>query len=99
KPASSERSARQCCDPFAELVRVDPRGIAQPGSVMRVDLVAGSVRKVISVGRHPTGLVWDEHGGRLYVANGNSDDVSVIDTRVDSVVRTIPIAPFRERKV
>src|SRR5881296_3204853 len=99
KPGSRDRAARQCCDPFAELVRVDPRGIAQPGSVTRVDLVTGTVTKVIPVGRHPTGIAWDEKNARLYVANGNSDAVSVIDTRRDAVVRTLAIAPFRETPI
>jgi YVTN family beta-propeller protein len=98
KPRPRDRAAKQCCDPFAELVRVDARGIAQPGSVTRVDLVTGTVRKVIPVGRHPTGVVWDEKSARLYVANGNSDVVSVIDTRRDSVVGTITIAPFVQRE-
>jgi len=99
KPGPRDRAARQCCDPFAELVRVDPRGIAQPGSVTRVDLVTGTVTKVIPVGRHPTGIAWDEQGARLYVANGNSDAVSIIDTRRDAVVRTLTIAPFRETRI
>src|SRR5206468_11011101 len=34
-----------------------------------------------------------------YVANGNSDAVSVIDTRRDVVASTITIAPFRERNI
>jgi len=97
KPRPRERAAPQCCDPFAELVRVDARGIAEPGNVTRVDLVAGTVRTVIPVRRHPTGLAWDESGGRLYVANGNSDVVSIIDTRRDVVSGTIAIAPFREK--
>ncbi len=99
KPGPRDRAAKQCCDPFAELVRVDARGIAQPGNVTRVDLVTGAIRKTIPVGRHPTGIAWDELGDRLYVANGNSDAVSVIDTRRDSVIKTIAIAPFRERKI
>jgi YVTN family beta-propeller protein len=94
KPASGERAAAQCCDPRAERVRIDARGIAERGSVSRVDLVSGRVVKVIPVGRHPSGIAWDERNARLYVANGNSDDVSVIDTRSDSVVGTIAIAPF-----
>jgi YVTN family beta-propeller protein len=98
KPEPRDRAAKQCCDPFAELVRVDARGIAQPGSVTRVDLLTGTVRKVISVGRHATGVAWDQKAKRLYVANGNSDAVSVIDTRTDSVIRTIAIAPFQQRK-
>src|SRR6267143_4932578 len=99
KPTARDRSAKQCCDPYAELVRVDARGMVPPGSVTRVDLVAGTVSKVTPVGLHPTGLAWDEKGGRLYVANGNSDNVSVIDTRHDSVIATISVAPFRERKI
>src|SRR6266851_4324667 len=99
KPTARDRSAKQCCDPYAELVRVDARGMVPPGSVTRVDLVAGTVSKVIPVGLHPTGLAWDEKGGRLYVANGNSDNVSVIDTRHDSVIATISVAPFREHKI
>src|SRR2546421_304350 len=39
KPTARDRSAKQCCDPFAELVRVDARGMGPPGSVTRVDLV------------------------------------------------------------
>src|SRR3989440_6373455 len=99
KPTARDRSAKQCCDPFAELVRVDARGIVPPGSVTRVRLVSGEVSKVIAVGLHPTGLAWDEKGGRLYVANGNSDNVSVIDTHRDALISTIPVAPFRERKI
>jgi YVTN family beta-propeller protein len=98
KPRRGDRAAKQCCDPFAELVRVDARGIALPGNVTRVDLVKGTVTKVIPVGRHPTGIAWNQSGARLYVANGNSDTVSVIDTRGDTTVRPIAIAPFRERK-
>jgi DNA-binding beta-propeller fold protein YncE len=99
KPGPRDRAAKQCCDPFAELVRVDPRGIAEPGSVTRVDLVTGTVTKVIPVGRHPTGIAWDEPRARLYVANGNSDVVSIIDTRRDIVSATLAIAPFRERNI
>ena len=98
KPRAEERASKQCCDPSAELVRVDARGIAQPGNVTRVDLVSGRAT-VIPVGRHPTGLAWDERGARLYVANGNSDTVSVIDTRRNAVVQSIAVAPFRQRKI
>ena len=98
KPKNGTRAALQCCDPRAERVRVDRRGIAEPGNVSRVDLASGRVTNLITVGRHPAGLALDEANGRLYVANGNSDDVSVIDTRSNAVVATIPVTPFRERR-
>src|SRR5258708_1225087 len=99
KPNASQRQARQCCDARAEAVRVDARGIAEPGTVSRVDLVTGRVSRDITTGRHPPALVWDESGGRLFVADGNSDSVTVIDTRADSVVTRMAIAPFRERQI
>jgi YVTN family beta-propeller protein len=99
KPTKAQRASMQCCDARAEAVRVDPRGIALPGSVSRVDLVTGAVTQEIAVGRHPTALVWDEPGARLYVAAGNSDSVTIIDTRTNTVSARLAIAPFRERKI
>ncbi len=99
KPATGDRAAQQCCDPRAERVRIDARGIAERGNVSRVDLVSGVVARMIPVGLHPSGIAWSERTSRLYVANGNSDEVSVIDTRADSVITTIKVSPFRLDKI
>jgi len=99
KPRSGQRAASQCCDPRAESVRVDARGIAARGTVTRVDLVTGRVAAAVTVGLHPTGLAWDESRSRLYVVNGNSDDVSVVDTRTNAVVETIRADPFKQRRI
>lgn len=99
KPRPGDRAATQCCYPRGESVRVDARGIAERGSVMRVDLVAGRVTDSIQVGRHPTAIAWDTLNARLYVANGNDDAISVIDTRGNRLSGTIMIAPFRERQI
>src|SRR4029077_4353392 len=80
KPKPGQRVATQCCDARSEAVRIDPRGIAEPGSVARVDLASGAVTD-ITVGRHPTALAWDEANAKLYVAAGNSDSIAVVDTR------------------
>jgi len=99
QPRNGERSATQCCDPRAERVKIDTRGIAAEGTVARIDVSAGRVTHTIRVGRHPTALAWDEPNARLYVAAGNADAVSVIDTRSNAVIATLPVAPFRERKI
>ena len=99
KPSLRQRLARQCCDPRAEAVRVDGRGLAENGTVTLVDLTKGAVVRDIPVARHPTALAWDAPGDRLYVADGNSDSVSVIDTETNTVSAQIAIAPFRDRNV
>ena len=99
KPKPGTRSATQCCDPAAEPVRISARGIALPGTVERIDVASGKVTHRITVGLHPTALAWDQARQRLYIANGNSDAISVVDTRSNALASSIPIAPFRERKI
>ncbi len=51
----------------------------------------------IAVGLHPTALY--ASGNALFVANANSDTVSVIDTTTDQVVQTIETKPWPESAV
>ena len=51
----------------------------------------------IAVGLHPTAMY--AHGSALFVANTNSDTVSVIDTTTDQVVQTIETKPWPESAV
>jgi YVTN family beta-propeller protein len=78
---------------------VDARGIASTGTVTEIDLAKGSVVRDFAVGLHPTGLALDETHHRLFVANSNTDSISVIDTARKQVVRTIAIEPFERRVV
>lgn len=80
----------------SEHVVVDNRGVASTGSVTRMDLESGKVTHTIPVGLHPTALALDEPRRRLYVANGNSESISVIDTERIAVVQTISIQPFSQ---
>jgi YVTN family beta-propeller protein len=46
----------------------------------------------IVVGKDPRGVALSRDGSRLYVANRLDDSISVIDTRTNRVMRTIPLA-------
>jgi len=77
-------------------VRVDPRTrVADHGTVSVLELVSGKwrLRKTIPVDLHPSGLIAGKDGRLVYVANANSDTVSVIDTRTEEVVETIACRP------
>jgi YVTN family beta-propeller protein len=91
-PTDSQPQARSSDTP----IRIDPTsGIANHGSVSVVGAVNGVWKqlKSIPVGLHPSGMVTSPSGRFLYVANANSDSVSVIDTTVDRVVETISCRP------
>jgi YVTN family beta-propeller protein len=78
----------------ADQAVVDARGIASSGTVSRIDVTTGTLTANIDVGLHPTSLAWDEVRNRLYVANSNSDSISVIDTTKNVVVETVALQLF-----
>jgi YVTN family beta-propeller protein len=77
-------------------VHIDPKtGVANRGSISVLAPEPGRWRqiKTIPVGLHPCAMVLSRTGRFLYVANANSDTVSVLDTAKDEVIDTIPCRP------
>jgi YVTN family beta-propeller protein len=77
-------------------VRINPaNGIASSGTVSVLAPQPGRWRvvKSIAVGLHPSGILASPKGQFVYVANANSDTVSVIETTTDEVVETIDCRP------
>jgi YVTN family beta-propeller protein len=73
-------------------------GATTTGTVSVIDLAnPAAAPKSIDVGLHPTALY--SKNGALFVANTNSNDVSVIDTARDKVVQTIATQPWPEASV
>jgi YVTN family beta-propeller protein len=76
-------------------VKVDPRtSVANHGSVSVVEADGDQWKaKSIIVGGHPCGMTASADGKYVFVANANSDTVSVIHTGFDLVVETIDCKP------
>ena len=74
-------------------VVIDERGIGASGTVGRIDLKGKAMDAEVAVGLHPAGMVRAADGKRLYVANANSDTVSVIDPAGMKVVHTVTVRP------
>jgi YVTN family beta-propeller protein len=73
-------------------------GTSTTGSVSVIDTSNPSAAVgSIAVGLHPTAMY--QNGNALFVANTNSDTVSVIDTTTDQVVQTIETKPWPESAV
>jgi len=76
-------------------ILVDPKtGIASNGAISVVDPEQKVQTKVIEVGLHPSGMALSPDRNLLYVACANSDQISVIDTRTDEVLKTISVHLF-----
>ena len=64
------------------------------GQLALVDRSSWEVRKIIPVGSHPNDLAMTPDGSRLFVANANSNSVSVIDLEKKKVSETIVTTLF-----
>ena len=69
-------------------------GTSTTGTVSVIDTAEPSAAVgSIAVGLHPTAM-YVQNAAALFVANTNSDTISVIDTRKDKVVQTIEAKPW-----
>jgi YVTN family beta-propeller protein len=66
-------------------------GAVSSGSVSVFDPASGKLINEIKTGLHPNDITASPEGKYVYVANGNSDCISVISTTSDEVVETIPV--------
>ena len=76
-------------------VRVDARGIANQGTISVLERATDGWKqtKSIPVGLHPSSMISSRDGRLVYVANANSDTVSVIQTEKHEVVEAISCRP------
>ena len=88
-PEPGERTA----DSSGTETVVDERGVARTGTVSLVDLVGRRELNQIPTDLHPSDIELNEGATRLYVANANSDTVSVIDVQTGRTTAMIDVRP------
>jgi YVTN family beta-propeller protein len=74
-------------------VVVDDRGVAASGTVMKIDLKKHAIVHESAVGLHPSGMALSRDGHILYVANANSDTVTILKTDSLQVIDTVLVRP------
>jgi YVTN family beta-propeller protein len=72
--------------------KVDPEtGATREGTVSVFSPTNGKQIKEIIVGLHPNDIISSPDGNFVYIANSNSDEISVINSKSDEVIETIPV--------
>lgn len=76
---------------------IDPKtGALSRGTVSVFDTKTGQFQKEIEVGLHPNAVISSADKKFVYVANGNSDYISVIDAKHLTVVDSIFVGLFKD---
>ncbi len=88
-PKTGERTAKSS----GTDTLVDERGIACSGTVSIVDIKGAQEIAQVQTDLHPSDLELGADGRMLYVANANSDTITVIGTVAKQAVHTISVRP------
>jgi YVTN family beta-propeller protein len=91
-PAKNDPQAKSS----GSAVHIDAKtGVADRGSVSILAAEDGKWKqiKTVAVGLRPCGMTVSPQGKFLYVANANSDSVSIVDTHTDKIVETVLCRP------
>ncbi len=90
-PVPNDNSKETAGIPYGQ-VYVDPKtGATLQGTVSVIDLKTGNAEKEIEVGLHPNAIISSNDGKFIYISNGNSDYVSVIDAQKEEVFDSISV--------
>ncbi len=65
--------------------------LGRANHVAVVEVVSRRIEKYILVGSRPWGLTLTQDESKLYVANGLSDDISIIDIGAPAVIKSVPV--------
>jgi len=78
---------------------IDPKtGAINNGTLSVFNAKNGALISEIKMGLHPNDLVSSHDGHFIYVANGNSDNLTVVDATKNEVVATIPVMLFNNKQ-
>jgi YVTN family beta-propeller protein len=56
-----------------------------------VDVASRTVKDYVLVGQRAWGATLNRDESLLFVVNGLSDDVSIVDTRTNKVIKSVPV--------
>jgi len=69
-------------------------GATATGSLTVIDTRTGRTLGELALGLHPTAITIDDQKRLLFITNGNSDNVSVVDLTTPKVIDSIPTGLF-----
>jgi sugar lactone lactonase YvrE len=90
-PVPTDSTRETAGVPYGHVYINHATGATSIGTVSIIDIISGRLIKEIEVGHHPNDIIASSSGNYVYVANGNSDNVSVIVTSGDTLGGNISV--------
>lgn len=90
-PKPTDTTVETAGIPYGKIYIDHATGASALGTVSVIDTKNGTVIKEIKTGLHPNAIICDKQKKFVYVCNGNSDNISVINCNDDVVTDSISV--------
>jgi YVTN family beta-propeller protein len=98
-PKVTDSQTDQAGVPWGAAYTAPETGATARGNVSVIDPESGTLIREIETGLHPNAIISSQDQRHIYVSNGNSDNITVIDTRNDKVTETIAVGLFEGQTI
>lgn len=96
-PLVTDTSLEAAGTPWGSAYTNPATGATKQGSLSIIDINTGALLNELPLGLHPNAIVTSPDKQFLYVANGNSDYISVIDVKNEKVIDSINVGLFSKQ--
>lgn len=93
-PLVTDSSLEYAGTPWGSAYTNPVTGGTARGSLSIIDALSGNLLQELPLGLHPNAIAGSPDSLYLYVSNGNSDYISVVDVRRGAVTDSIPVGLF-----
>jgi len=93
-PLVTDSSLEHAGTPWGSAYTNPVTGSTARGSLSIIDAETGALTKELSLGLHPNAIVLSPDSLYLYISNGNSDYISVVDIKGEAVTDSIGVGLF-----
>ena len=93
-PVVTDTTLEHAGTPWGSAYTSPVTGATARGTLSVIDAQSGMPVTELSLGLHPSAIICSPDSLHLYICNGNSDYVSVVDVRASAVVDSIPVGLF-----
>ncbi len=96
-PVVTDTAREHAGTPWGSAYTDPVTGATKQGTLSVIDISNGNLLKEITLGLHPSAIIKSNDNRFIYIANGNSDYISVVDVNKDNVVDSIATGLFSKQ--
>ncbi|HEV3249649.1 MAG TPA: beta-propeller fold lactonase family protein, partial [Puia sp.] len=93
-PQVTDTTLENAGTPWGRAYTDPATGATKQGSLSIIDITNGSLLNELMLGLHPNAIIKSRDDRFLYIANGNSDNISVVDVNKEKLVDSIQTGLF-----